>query len=319
MSEFITYDRKRILFKEKYTVGEVLGVGVSGTVHAAYKRATSDAFALKEIKKGREVDESALLREIELMSTLQSNTRHPSVIALEEVFETDTEFYILMERAFGGELFERIQKLGKYTEDDAREVACALLSAVAALHEHGIVHRDIKPENILLANSLSHTQIKIVDFGLSCRSPPPAASRAELLFEPPGTLAYAAPEVRPEPLTPPRHATQCPARPFPCTHCPARPNPLQTLDGSGYGTGCDVWGVGVVLYVLLSGALPFPEGQGCLDWGRGKAQGKGKGRPRALQFPERRWKVRDPSHSTGGERPESLNRRVRDPSHSTGG
>ena len=72
-----------------------------------------------------------------------------------------------MEKVTGGELFDRIVTLGKYSEEDARYFAFKLLNAVLYLHDRNICHRDLKPENILLASRDPDADLKITDFGLS--------------------------------------------------------------------------------------------------------------------------------------------------------
>ena len=72
-----------------------------------------------------------------------------------------------MEELTGGELFDRLVTLGKYTEEDARYFTFKLLNAVLYLHDREICHRDLKPENILLASKAPDAELKITDFGLS--------------------------------------------------------------------------------------------------------------------------------------------------------
>ncbi len=75
--------------------------------------------------------------------------QHPHIVRLEDVYETPTTMYIVMELLEGGELFDRIVGRSRFSEDEARRLARPLIEAVAYLHSLGIVHRDIKPENIL--------------------------------------------------------------------------------------------------------------------------------------------------------------------------
>eukprot|EP01102_Stenamoeba_stenopodia_P005408 TRINITY_DN1603_c0_g2_i2.p1 TRINITY_DN1603_c0_g2~~TRINITY_DN1603_c0_g2_i2.p1 ORF type:complete len:896 (-),score=157.89 TRINITY_DN1603_c0_g2_i2:169-2856(-) len=143
--------------------------------------------------------------------------RHPNIIGLESIFEVKTHLFLVMEYVEGGELFDRIVEKGSFSEVDAATTITQILSAVKYLHDNGIVHRDLKPENVLCATK-DGLEVKIADFGLS------KIMRNEKLQTCCGTPNYAAPEL---------------------------------LACEGYGETVDMWSVGVMLYVLLSGCLPF--------------------------------------------------------------
>jgi calcium/calmodulin-dependent protein kinase I len=120
----------------------------------------------------------------------------------------------------GGELFERIVGRPRFTEEEAARLLRPLLESVAYLHDLGIVHRDLKPENILCGEELE--DLKIADFGLSKMVLP-----KERMDSACGTLSYVAPEV---------------------------------LTMTGYGKEADLWSVGVIMFLLLCGKLPFDGG-----------------------------------------------------------
>lgn len=84
-----------------------------------------------------------------------------------ESFEDDVNFYIVTEVCEGGELFDEIERRGRFSEKDAVEVMRALVAAINYCHQHNIMHRDLKPENILLESKRDYSQIKIIDFGAS--------------------------------------------------------------------------------------------------------------------------------------------------------
>ncbi|XP_077467121.1 serine/threonine-protein kinase SIK2 isoform X2 [Stigmatopora argus] len=142
---------------------------------------------------------------------------HPHIIKLYQVMETKNMLYLVTEYAKNGEIFDYLAKHGRLSEIEARRKFWQILSAVEYCHNRKIVHRDLKAENLLLDN---HMNIKIADFGFGN-------------FFQPG-----------EPL-----ATWCGSPPY------AAP---EVFEGQQYeGPQLDIWSMGVVLYVLVCGALPF--------------------------------------------------------------
>ncbi|KAK7882564.1 hypothetical protein WMY93_028738 [Mugilogobius chulae] len=142
---------------------------------------------------------------------------HPHIIKLYQVMETKNMLYLVTEYAKNGEIFDYLAKHGRLSEPDARRKFWQILSAVEYCHNRNIVHRDLKAENLLLDG---HMNIKIADFGFGN-------------FFQPG-----------EPLT-----TWCGSPPY------AAP---EVFEGQQYeGPQLDIWSMGVVLYVLVCGALPF--------------------------------------------------------------
>ncbi|XP_055910115.1 serine/threonine-protein kinase SIK2 isoform X2 [Eupeodes corollae] len=142
---------------------------------------------------------------------------HPHIIKLYQVMETKNMIYIVSEYASQGEIFDYIAKCGRMSEHAARFKFWQILSAVEYCHNRGIVHRDLKAENLLLDSNMN---IKIADFGFSNMY-----KIGELLSTWCGSPPYAAPEV---------------------------------FEGKKYtGPEIDIWSLGVVLYVLVCGALPF--------------------------------------------------------------
>ena len=146
------------------------------------------------------------------------NLDHPNILRLYEVFEDKKYIYLVTEYCQGGELFDEIIARGKFNEQDAAVVIKQLLSAISYCHSKKVCHRDLKPENILIDNKET-LQIKLIDFGTSQRFED--AENMELVL---GTAYYIAPEV---------------------------------LRGH-YDEKCDIWSIGVIMYILLSGEPPFP-------------------------------------------------------------
>ncbi|XP_078171057.1 CBL-interacting protein kinase 1-like isoform X2 [Carex rostrata] len=143
--------------------------------------------------------------------------RHPHIVRLHEVSASQTKIYIVLEYVSGGELYNKIRKL---SEQEGRKIFQQIIDAVSYCHDRGVYHRDLKPENILMD---AKGNIKISDFGLSAL--PQHLGRDGLLHTTCGSPNYVAPEV---------------------------------LLNRGYdGSLSDIWSCGVVLYVILTGDLPF--------------------------------------------------------------
>jgi len=140
------------------------------------------------------------------------------------VYETEPDFYLIMQLVEGGELFDRIVKLQSYSEKDAHVLVRQMVSAIDHMHDRGIVHRDLKPENLLLENKEHDSPVLLADFGLSQYLNP-----EDPLNVPVGTPGYVAPEV------------------------------VECLDDEmcTYGKEIDLWAVGVITYILLCGFPPF--------------------------------------------------------------
>ncbi|KAM7336745.1 hypothetical protein ACRRTK_005238 [Alexandromys fortis] len=195
---------------------EVLGSGAFSEVFLVKQRVTGKLFALKCIKKSPAFRDSSLENEIAVLKRI----KHENIVTLEDIYESTTHYYLVMQLVSGGELFDRILERGVYTEKDASLVIQQVLSAVKYLHENGIVHRDLKPENLLYLTPEENSKIMITDFGLSKMEQNGVMSTAC------GTPGYVAPEV---------------------------------LAQKPYSKAVDCWSIGVITYILLCGYPPFYE------------------------------------------------------------
>ncbi|XP_045452548.1 hormonally up-regulated neu tumor-associated kinase homolog A-like [Melitaea cinxia] len=201
--------------------GKVLGKGHFARVEEATHRIIGKKVAIKIVDLTCIKEEYArrnLHREPRVMSKL----RHPCIAALYETMMHGPRLYVVMEAACGGDLCSHVlQARGSargLPEPKARALAAQLVSAVRHMHSRGVVHRDLKMENIMLDSTKQY--IKIVDFGLSN-----VWRAGGALATPCGSLEYAAPEL--------------------------------FEDGRRYGPEVDLWSIGVIVYGMVTGGLPF--------------------------------------------------------------
>ena len=172
-----------------------------------------------KIIKNASLGNSERLKKIKQEAKILAAFTHPHIMRVYELIESPDDIYIVMEYIPGGELYDSILSRGKYEEDEARALFQQLIYALEYCHAHGVVHRDIKPENILLDD---HGDVKIIDFGLANYF-----KDGSFLSTSCGSVNYAAPEI---------------------------------LEGEPYsGPEVDIWSAGIVLYILLSGYLPFDD------------------------------------------------------------
>ncbi|XP_039312049.1 serine/threonine-protein kinase Chk2 [Solenopsis invicta] len=212
--------------KQKYAIGRRLGAGACGEVRLLFKKDGSQAFALKIIQKnnfstgtGNIFNSAANVRnEVEILRKL----KHPCIIDLVDIHDTSEAMYIILELMEGGELFDRIKNRGKLPEPCAKLIFYQVVLAVSYLHKEGITHRDLKPENILLKDNSDYPLVKVSDFGMS-----KFVDTQTMMKTFCGTPMYVAPEI------------------------------LSTHGRSSYTNQVDVWSLGVILYICLSGMAPF--------------------------------------------------------------
>ncbi|XP_058047358.1 calcium/calmodulin-dependent protein kinase type 1D isoform X1 [Ahaetulla prasina] len=195
---------------------ETLGTGAFSEVVLAENRSSGKLFAVKCIpKKALKGKESSIENEIAVLRKI----KHENIVALEDIYESSSHLYLVMQLVSGGELFDRIVEKGFYTEKDASTLIRQVLDAVYYLHRMGIVHRDLKPENLLYYSQDEDSKIMISDFGLSKME-----GKGAVMSTACGTPGYVAPEV---------------------------------LAQKPYSKAVDCWSIGVIAYILLCGYPPF--------------------------------------------------------------
>lgn len=185
---------------------------------------TGEEFAVKILDKNfDDNDLDALVREFNLLREL----RHFNIIRLFAAYESPRNLYLVMELATGGELMHRLgssEVKEVYSEDAVKRHTLRILSAVEYMHSKNVAHRDLKPENVLLADQTDLSTIKIVDLGLARTFEARTSMRTIC-----GTHKYLAPEL-----------VEC-----------------DRGISKGYDKAVDMWGVGLLAYIMLHGVNPF--------------------------------------------------------------
>uniref|UniRef100_A0A0B7B257 non-specific serine/threonine protein kinase n=1 Tax=Arion vulgaris TaxID=1028688 RepID=A0A0B7B257_9EUPU len=203
--------------------GSVLGLGINGKVHECYSRSTQHKYALKVLK-----DVPKARREVDLHVRACQGSNH--IVKIHDVYENNYSgqrcLLIVMECMEGGELFNRIQERADsaFTEREAAAVIRDIAKAIFHLHSMDIAHRDLKPENLLYSDKTDKGTLKLTDFGFAKE-----IGQHKSLQTPCYTPYYVAPEV---------------------------------LGPEKYDKSCDMWSLGVIMYILLCGYPPFYSNHG---------------------------------------------------------
>ncbi|XP_033483993.1 MAP kinase-activated protein kinase 2-like isoform X2 [Epinephelus lanceolatus] len=209
---------KRNVITDDYSVtSQVLGMGINGRVLEVFHKESGEKYALKMLQDCPEAR-----REVELHWRV-SPCPHivPIIDVYENLYHGRTCLLILMECMDGGELFSHIQDRGNhaFTEREASDIMRSIGEAIYFLHSINIAHRDIKPENLLYTSKRSDALLKLTDFGFAKE-----ITTLNSLATPCFTPYYVAPEV---------------------------------LGPEKYDRSCDMWSLGVIMYILLCGYPPF--------------------------------------------------------------
>ncbi|XP_070562995.1 MAP kinase-interacting serine/threonine-protein kinase 1-like isoform X2 [Ptychodera flava] len=233
-------------FEDFYQLtSEVLGEGAYACVKTCINISSEKQYAVKMIEKKTGRSRGRVFKEIETAYYCQGQE---NILQLIEFFEDENMFYLVFEKMNGGHLLSHIKKKKAFTEQEAALVVKDIASALSFLHNKGIAHRDLKPENILCEYQDKVSPVQICDFdlgsGLTMNSTQNTPVTTPELLTPVGSAEYMAPEV------------------------------VDAFIGeaSPYDKRCDLWSLGVILYIMLSGKPPFYGqcGSDC-GWERGEA------------------------------------------------
>jgi len=210
----------------KYQFHRKLGDGSHAAVHAVRRKTDGKRFAVKIMRKkeltARQVER--VQREVDLYANLS----HTNIVDYEESFETAECFYIVIEQLDGGDLFDELIQNGPLSQCAAAKCTAAVCQGLRYLQENQVAHRDVKPENIMFERRGDAASVKLIDFGFARKAAMTVDGQAGTMRTWCGSLEYTAPEI---------------------------------LVESPYTQSCDMWSLGVVLYAMVSGELPFGNAQ----------------------------------------------------------
>ncbi|OMJ07368.1 Meiosis-specific serine/threonine-protein kinase mek1 [Smittium culicis] len=214
---------------------KVLGSGTFAKVNLAIRKDTQTQVAVKIMKKKDRLNPGSMgggtnyIDEINLLRAFD----HPNIMRVTDVIETEKKVYVFMPLVSGGDLFDQIIKSGSLFEEESKFITYQMLLALKYLHDRNISHRDVKPENILMDSKDSFSIAMLSDFGMARTTDP--NNRMQTIC---GTFQYIAPEIIKSGMD--KNPTNKP----------------------GYSMAVDCWSLGIVVYAMLSGMLPFSSPDG---------------------------------------------------------
>lgn len=214
--------KKNAITDDYKVTSQVLGLGINGKVLEIFQKKTGDKYALKMLQ-----DCTKARREVDLHWRASPCANIVRIIDVyENLYQGRKCLLIVMECMDGGELFSRIQDRGDqaFTEREASDIMKSIGEAIQFLHAINIAHRDVKPENLLYSSKRPNALLKLTDFGFAKET-----TSHNSLATPCYTPYYVAPEV---------------------------------LGPEKYDKSCDMWSLGVIMYILLCGYPPFYSNHG---------------------------------------------------------
>mmetsp|Transcript_6026 Transcript_6026/g.18162 ORF Transcript_6026/g.18162 Transcript_6026/m.18162 type:complete len:512 (+) Transcript_6026:39-1574(+) len=203
---------------ERYQLQQKVGEGNYGAVFRAQDSSTGEVVAVKRLPKSKILSDGDMYSVRKEIGILRDLRGHEHIVRFDAAYEDPYFVYVVLELCRGGDMFHNLLKKGRYSERDAADICRSILSVAAYCHSRGVMHRDLKPDNFLFDSEGEDARLKATDFGLSARFKP-----GERLHDACGTPLFVAPEVL-----------------------------KKDFDEKG-----DIWSIGVILYLMLSGRLPF--------------------------------------------------------------
>lgn len=207
--------RNEVVIAGRYRLGKRLGRGGMGTVWQASDELLGRAVAVKELHVGEGKETTGALREARTVAQI----KHPHVVVVHDVVEDDGRPYIVMELVEGGSLADRLTAEGPLDAGETARVGLALLGALSAAHERGVLHRDVKPANVLMEAGTG--RVVLTDFGIARLAGSTTISETGAFV---GSPEYTSPE---------------------------------RMQGAAAGPESDLWSLGALLCAALTGESPF--------------------------------------------------------------
>lgn len=207
--------------EQHYKIQDLLGAGGFGEVFKVERKTEKGKiFAMKNIPTGNVPD----LARFDLELDISKKLNHPHIVKLHQTIKDDSTYFLVMDLLSGGDLFDAIVDNGGIKTAEAGKLLWQMLSGLVYLHHYKFVHRDIKPENYMLESKTGPKVMKLIDFGLAREYK--VGTEGEFMTSKVGTRNYMGPEVW-----------------------------QQTT--KGYTEKCDIWSIGVTLFVMLVANFPW--------------------------------------------------------------
>ena len=220
--ELFIYERKGSIYDYYEFTGVTLGEGGFGSVHEVKEKESGRILACKQIPRKKIRNQSRFINEVLALK----NCDHPNIVKLYEVFEEETDVFLVQEKLGGGELFEYITEKDHLSEKEAAWIFSQIIKSLIYWHKMKLIHRDLKPENFMFKSNEPGSTVKLIDFGYARifqKDPKDEKGKFMRMRSKVGTENYMAPEIL-----------------------------LRN-----YSSSCDVWAAGVILYIMLCGFYPF--------------------------------------------------------------